>query len=406
MVKRTKVLATMMAALITVSSLVGCGSKAKEADVASTNTLKVWSHLTTAEVEAIKPIAEQWGKDNNVDVQLVEDKGDFQAYAQAANSSKGPDIYFGLAHDNLGTFNKVGLLAEVPTDLLNKSDYVSSDVFDAVTINGKQIAVPLAQESIALFYNKDKISKIPETMEELVELSKSVGFKFNINDFYISYGFIGAQGGYIFGGEAGNLNSDDIGMDNEGGIKGYEFLNSLVKNGLISSEIDSESAKASFASGEAAFYISGGWDVSELQKSGVNIGISIIPTLGGQGISTFLGVQSAFVSEKSQNKDLAFQLLQYLCNNEEVSQIMMDKGNRLPILKSIAESENFKSNEIMANFAEQAKSAKPMPNIPEMQSVWGPGEQNIKLMLIGQLTPEEAAKNTVNEIRENIEFNN
>ena len=60
----------------------------------------------------------------------------------------------------------------------------------------------------------------------------------------------------------------------------------------------------------------------------------------------------------------------------------------------------------MANFAEQAKSAKPMPNIPEMQSVWGPGEQNIKLMLIGQLTPEEAAKNTVNEIRENIEFNN
>ena len=34
---------------------------------------------------------------------------------------QGPDIMFGLAHDNLGTFQKAGLLAEVPEGIINDS---------------------------------------------------------------------------------------------------------------------------------------------------------------------------------------------------------------------------------------------------------------------------------------------
>ena len=155
-------------------SLVGCSSSKDEASNGE-NSLTVWSHLTPDEVKAIAPIAEKWGQENGVNVKFVEDKGDMQAYMQAANSSKGPDMMFGLPHDNLGTFEKAGLLAEVPEGLLNKDDYTSEQLIDAVTLNGKQYAVPLAQETTSLFYNKDLVQEVPETMEEVVEIGKERG---------------------------------------------------------------------------------------------------------------------------------------------------------------------------------------------------------------------------------------
>ena len=43
---------------------------------------------------------------------------------------------------------------------------------DAVKIDGKQYAVPLGQETVALFYNKDKVKEAPTTMEDVVKLAK------------------------------------------------------------------------------------------------------------------------------------------------------------------------------------------------------------------------------------------
>ena len=162
--KRTKILATVMAAtMLFAGSLVGCGGKADSGSTdGSGKELTVWSHLTTPEVEELNKIASKWGEENGVKVKVVEDKSEMQAYIQAANSSKGPDIMFGLAHDNLGTFQKAGLLAEVPEGIINDSDYASHQVLDAVTIDGKRYAVPIAQETSALFYNKDKVKEVPK----------------------------------------------------------------------------------------------------------------------------------------------------------------------------------------------------------------------------------------------------
>lgn len=171
MVKRTKIIATIMATMVMAGAFVGCGAKTtNEGDkVVGTNdtTITVWSHLKQNEVDAITPMAEEWAAKKGVKVKVVVDEGDMQGFIQAANSSKGPDIMFGLAHDNLGTFNKAGLLAEVPAGLIDESDYASEQVLDAVTVNGKMVGVPLSQETIALFYNKDKIKEVPATMELL-----------------------------------------------------------------------------------------------------------------------------------------------------------------------------------------------------------------------------------------------
>lgn len=400
MIKRKKSIIALLLASMMTMSLVGCSSSKDEASNGE-NSLTVWSHLTPDEVKAIAPIAEKWGQENGVNVKFVEDKGDMQAYMQAANSSKGPDMMFGLPHDNLGTFEKAGLLAEVPEGLLNKDDYTSEQLIDAVTLNGKQYAVPLAQETTSLFYNKDLVQEVPETMEEVVEIGKEKGFVFDVANFYPTYGLIAANGGYVYKNNNGTLDPTDIGLNNEGAIKGYQFIHDLVvKDKLISVDMTGDIASGEFMNGKAAFYISGPWDVKSFQDAGVNFGVVPFPTLGGNNVKSFMGVQTAFVSSKSKNQELAWDLAKYL--SENTSDILLNTGNRIPVLKSVVESEEFAKNEYMLNFAEQTKVADPMPNIPEVQAMWGPAGDNLRLLMNEQLSPEECANMTVEQIKEGI----
>ncbi len=91
----------------------------------SKKQLVVWSHLTQNEVKALQPIADAWGKKNGYTVKVITDQGSFQSFQTAAMSGKGPDIMFGMPHDNLGTFWKARLLEPIPANLIDRKKFVS-----------------------------------------------------------------------------------------------------------------------------------------------------------------------------------------------------------------------------------------------------------------------------------------
>ncbi|MGL5479844.1 MAG: maltose ABC transporter substrate-binding protein, partial [Clostridium sp.] len=101
MIKRKRILAGIIAAVVVAGTLVGCGGGDKKSADAS-KELKVWSRLTEQEVEKIKPMAEKWGEENGYKVTMVIDKSKTQESMQAIKAGKGPDLMFGIAHDNLG----------------------------------------------------------------------------------------------------------------------------------------------------------------------------------------------------------------------------------------------------------------------------------------------------------------
>jgi len=404
MVKKKKVISLIMTTALLMGTLAGCGGATKETSSGSAGgdkTITVWSHLNTQEVEELNKIAEKWGKEKSVTVKVLEDKSDMQSYAQAANSAKGPDIMFGLANDNLGTFQKAGLLSEVPSGVIDESKYTSKQVIDAVTLGGKQYAVPIAQETVSLFYNKDKVKDVPKTMEELVTKAKEVGFEYDVNNFYTSYGLISAQGGYVYKNNGGTLDPKDIGLGNEGAIKGYQFIQDLVvKDKFMAPDINGDIAKGDFQSGKAAFYISGPWDIAGFKEAGVNFDVVPMPTLGGKPVTTFLGVQTAFVSEKSANKDLAWDLVKYLTENS--TDLLIEKGNRIPATKAGVDGDLFKKSANMVAFSEQAKNATPMPNIPEVQAMWTPGADGLKALTSGTMDPKAVGDQIVTQVKEGI----
>lgn len=407
MVKNKRILSLIMTTALLMGTLAGCGGATKETagSAGGDKKLTIWSHMTSdAEFPELQALAEKWGKEKGVKVEVVDDKGKNQEYIQAANSSKGPDVMVGIANDNLGTFQKAGVLAEVPSGFIDESKYTSKELINAVTIDGKQYAVPFAQETVSLFVNKDKVKEVPKTMEELVTKAKEpgVGFSYSVNAVYYNLGFLTGQGGYIFKNNNGTTDPKDIGLGNEGTIKGLQFIQDLVvKDKLIAADITDDIAKSRFMSGDAAFYISGSWDASAAKTAGINYEVAPMPTLGGKPVTTALGVQTAFVSEKSANKDLAWEFMKYLMDN--INPIIIEKGGRIPATKEGVALDSFKASKDMVAFSEQAKVAVPMPNIPQIQAMWTPGGNILTDMNAGKMDPKAAGEELVKQIKEGID---
>lgn len=374
MVKK-RLLACIMATVVAGSLFVGCGGSSKS-DGKDGQEITVWTKVKDGEMKTIEEEAKAWGEKTGNTVKVVNDEGGYQEFLQAANSSKGPDLYIGMPHDNLASFYESGLLEEVPADKFDKTKYATESVWGATSFEGKNYAVPMAQETVALFYNKDKVKEVPKTMEELVDKAKKdkLGFQIDLGNFYITGGIVQTLGGYIFGGEQGNLKADDIGLANDGAVKGYKFLGDLVRTDkLMPVDITGDIASTNFKSGESAFYISGPWDVEQFEEAGLNFGVAPVPTIGGNEYKSFLGVQTAFVSAKSKNKDLAFDFLNELITNK--SEELFKVGNRIPVLNDVLASDAIKENKYLQGFIDQSKVAVPMPNILEMQAVWNATSQ-------------------------------
>ena len=393
MSKRTRILAAVMATMVMTTAFIGCKGKEDTAkDSGEKKSITVWSHLSTAEVDKVREVATKWGTENNCDVKVVEDKGEMQAAITALQSSKGPDVYFGLAHDNLGTYQKAGVLAEVPSGTINEADYSSKGAIEAITIGGKQYAVPLSTECVALFYNKALVETPAASMEDVVKGGK---FMYDAANFYMSFGFLSANGGYVFKNNNGALDTKDIGLGNEGAQKGYQFIQDLVvKDKLFAADITDDIAKSKFKEGATDYYITGPWAISDL--AGINLGITPLPTLAGKQMKPFMGVQAAFVSSKSANKDLSWKLVKYL--EENTGDIIIEKGNRIPALKKNQESDKLKANKYADVFIKAAEVAIPMPNVPEVQQMWTPGANNLKALIAGS----QDAKTTADKIEQQM----
>ncbi len=164
-------------------------------------------------------------------------------------------------------------------------------------------------------------------------------------------------------------------------------------------DITGDIASSNFKDGKSAFYISGPWDVAQFEKAGLNFGVAKIPTIKGGDYKSFLGVQTAMVSSKSQNKDLSWDLLKHIVDNE--GEALLKAGNRIPVLKTVADSQTVKDNQYFQGFIEQANSAIPMPNILEMQAVWNATSQITRLYK-GE-SPETVGKDVVSAIEKGIQ---
>ncbi|OFW77052.1 MAG: ABC transporter substrate-binding protein [Alicyclobacillus sp. RIFOXYA1_FULL_53_8] len=415
--KKWKRAATGVMTLSVIGGLVaGCGTSGSTANSPASNgtgnsgsvpsgqTITLWSWQGGPELDAVKSIAQAWGKQHGDTVTVVDQSKNpngFQFYATAARAGKGPDVMFGMPHDNNGLFQQEGLLSPVPQGLINPSDYTQSEI-DAVTIQGQMYSLPVSVQTTALFYNTKDIPTPPTDWTSFVNDANKYGFGYDQANLYFDYAFVGGMGGYVFKNNNGTLDPTDIGLANSGSIQAFQLMRDMVsKYHWMTPSTTGAIAKAQFSAGKLGMYISGPWDVPDLKKAGVPYSIAPLPTLSnGQPATPFMGVITTYVNSHSKSQQGDWSLAQQLSNADAQTQYFK-ASQQLPTLVSLQQSADIQSDPYFKAFADQVKNATPMPNIPQMQAVWT-AMSVIKNIIEGKVSPTAGANDFVNNIKKGI----
>ena len=367
-------------------------------------TLRIWADDTRTPI--LQDLADEFLAAYNVEL-IVEDLGVVQDIRSqvliAVPAGEGPDIYIGV-HDWLGALVESGLVA--PIDLGDKrGEFVESTLEAFTYTDGNLYGLPYASENLGFFYNTELVPEPPTTWDEVLEIGRTLqdegqveyAIAVSTGPLYNALPIQTAFGGYIFGvDENGAWNPDDVGLDSEGEIAAVAWMAAAVEEGLMPETFDYETAHSLFETGQIPFLMAGPWALDRIRASGIPYAVA--PFFPDEG-APFLGVQGFMINPFSENVLLAQAFLTEFVATEELMQLFYETGNRPSALLSVLETTDDPDLKAMG---QAGANAMPMPNIPEMGSVWSAADNGITLAVTGEQTAEEAMTDAANQVRDLI----
>ncbi|WP_345751519.1 sugar ABC transporter substrate-binding protein [Microbacterium rhizophilus] len=363
-------------AIATTLGLAGCSSTSAPQGEASApaegsgdaaSSLTVW--VDAERVDALQGAADAYTEKTGVKVELVgKDNADIKDdFIQQVPTGEGPDITMG-AHDWLGELATNGVVA--PLELGDAAEGFLPVALDASTYEGTVYMLPYAVENIAVLRNKALVPDAPVSFDDMVAKGEFVVEQGAEGNPYHLYPFQTAFGAPVFGTNEQGYDPTDLQLGSAGGEEFATWLAGQGKNGtgVFNTDIDGDIAKQSFIDGDAAFWLTGPWNVGAAIDAGIDVAIDPVPSPTDKPASPFAGVKGFFVSAESDNKVAANDFLVNYLGSEDAQLALFEAGNILPALSAAAESAS--SDPIIGGFAKVGEQAVPMPAIPAMGSVW------------------------------------
>ena len=325
----------------------------------------------------------------------------------------GPDIIT-LPHDQIGELAVQGHIAELNVSDDVKSTFSESSI-SAQTFDGKLYGLPKSAETPVFIYNKALMTEVPATMEDLYEFAKTntkdgkYGFLALWDNFYFAHAPIAGNGGYVFGEKDGALNPQDLGLNNEGAVKGTEYIQKWYTEGLFPNGIIGENGGSAmdglFNEGKVASVMNGPWAFGGMKDAGIEYGAAPFPKFAdGTPMKTFMGVKGWHVSSYSKNQEWATKFLEYITNDEN-AKYRFEQTSEVPTNVALVDDPAIAENEGAKAVALQTQDAVPMPNIPEMGEVWAPMASALQTVVTGKAEPQAALDSAVKQIEQNIQQN-
>ena len=362
-------------AIATTLGLAGCApqapadneTKAPEDGGDAASTLTVW--VDAERVDALQGAADAYTEKTGVEVELVgKDNATIKDdFIQQVPTGEGPDITMG-AHDWLGELATNGVVA--PLELGDSADAFLPVALQASTYEGTIYMLPYAVENIAVLRNKALVPDAPTSFDDMVAKGTFVVEQGAEGNPYHLYPFQTAFGAPVFGTNDQGYDATDLQLGNAGGEEFATWLGGQGKNGtgVFNTDIDGDIAKQKFLDGEAAFWLTGPWNVGAAVDGGIDVAIDPVPSPTDKPASPFAGVKGFFVSSESDNKVAANDFLVNYLGSEDAQLALFEAGNILPALSAAAETAS--ADPIIGGFAKVGEQAVPMPAIPAMGKVW------------------------------------
>src|SRR3984893_10169175 len=346
---------------------------------------------------ALGDLGKTFEKDVGATVKVETQEGITDKFQAAAQSGKGPYIFF-WAHDRMGEWADAVLIKPLEV----KDDFKTAFIpmsWEAVTHKKQIWGYPISLEAISLIYNKKFVTgNPPAQLSDLTAFSKDLKAKsphviaimWDYNTPYFSWPFLASAGAYSFKKTEGGYDLKDIGVDSPGALQGLQAIVDLMKEGVMPKGATQAVMDQKMSSGELAMMFNGPWDLANLRKSGIDFALAPIPGVGGNPGRPFVGVQTAMLNRSTPNADLAVQFLEkYVCSVEGMKAMDADAPLGVPALKSLADEMAAKNPLIKVTY-ENCLNGDVMPNIPQMGKFWSSMKAAFEIATNGGATPQVA----------------
>ena len=411
--KKKRVLALIMAGLMTGGLMTGCGSSGGDEPAADDGgdaeiqevDLLVWGSqedhaalegyeegILKAMCEAFDEAHPEW--EINFEYGVC---GEGDARDQVTKDvEEAGDVYF-FANDQIPTLADSGALAKLGGDTEQwVKDNNEQTMVQSVTYNDGIYGVPFTSNTWFMYYDKSKYTE-DEVKSLDTMMAKDLGegvynFAFPMdNSWYIEAFYFGA-GCSIFG--DGTDASAGCDFNSDAGKAATQYMVELAANPKYSNEKDGSSL-ALFAEGKLGAYCSGSWDAAAIREAlGENFGAVKLPTVNINGqegqMRSFAGSKAIGVNPNCEYPEVAVALAQYL-GGEECQQIRYEARGITPTLASIEVGDDEVATAEMSEIKE-ASFLQPM--LAEMNAYWTPAETMGKEIIQGDVTADNAAEKT------------
>ena len=310
-------------------------------------------------------------------------------------------------NDQLGRAVSAGLVLENDQFADETVNTSQENAVKAVSYDGILYGYPRTVETYALIYNKAIFPEgAPKSFEDIVSFAKTYNdakknkyaIMWEVGNFYFNYGFLGSNGGYLFGG--GGTKADDIGLNNDGAVAGAKFFASLKEIlPMNTGDVTYDIKKGLFTAGTLGIDINGPWTLADYKTSGIDYGVAPLPTIEGKPMTSFSGVKAWYVNSFTKYPKAAKLFANFLTSKEaELKEFTMN--GTLPANKEAANDASIQGDAVSKAFLDQFAVSQPMPSIPEMGNVWNPAAAALSEVWNDGKDVKAALDNAVQQIKD------
>ena len=364
-----KRLITLILCLLMLLSLTACGGSSDSADA---NKLVIWHDKEEAVIAALSDYLAQAAPD--LDVQFEKKTSLTDSLKLVGNDpSAAPDLFL-FAHDKIGVFAEMGILAPVAPLLEDGTlDAFLPMTIDAATYKGTLYQLPLYFETLLFMYNRRYMrdEEVPATTEALYSYMENntgrgrYGFVEQHSTAYYCAAWIHGFGGSI-------IDSSAVPFPDEQAVQeALAYHLKFVK--LMPGETEYNTVNTLFLEGKADATIGGPWMVPSAREAGIDLGIAPMPTVDetGLALAPYSGVQGLHVLKAAAEKktDAVKALLRALAKPEIGTSLALASGCA-PANSECYEDARVAEDPLVQAMRQTAEIAVPMPNIPEMDVMW------------------------------------
>ncbi|SFR35982.1 sugar ABC transporter substrate-binding protein [Halogeometricum limi] len=391
----------------------GSGDSTASGDADSTTessgpagTAKAWYSLPDTEIPLRK---EALGMYNEASKHTIEgaDISDLRKKTTSAiPANQGPKT-FEWAHDFVGDYYQRGFIVDKSDSISVEMDQFTDAAQGAVQFDGATVGLPHSAETVALVYNTEMVDSAPSTVSEMKTVMEEyhdpqngtygLGYPF---DPYFTSAWAQAFGGYIFDPEE----DPQLGVNTDATAKGVKFALDNFAPYMPNDPTYGPQA-AAFAEGNAPFAINGPWYLSTLNEKGVDYGVAKLPTPEGGEPNPFTGITmwyfSKAMSEDGPGTQAAMDFIEWYATNEDIALRNAKEQGAIPVLDSIATSDDLPEN--VQGFSEAVQQGVPMPTHPKMNAVWTPYGDALTKLFNGDMDVKPALDEAAKTIRSNWE---